>query len=72
MNTKESATDADSQLTLFESSGCAAMSSTLHVAVATLLTIGDQNMCDVTRDTQQRWATKWRQRLREFDTIITE
>ena len=72
MNTEEFAGDADSLSTLFEKSGSEATSSTLRVVVAMSLTTGDQNIRDVTKNTQIRWATRWRQRLREFDSDTWE
>lgn len=69
-NTKASAIDAEEELTLFESAGTPATSSTVRAVGRTSGITSGPSIADVTLATQRLWATAWRQRLREFDSDI--
>lgn len=71
-NTNENAGDVGGQSTLFETNGMPDTSSTALTVVRMNGPISGRNIRAVTLDTQRKWATVWRQRLREFDTIIWE
>jgi hypothetical protein len=70
MNTKEYATDAEEQSTPCETHGIPDTSLTEPVGGQMTGTTSVPSIRAVTLATQLRWAIRWRQRLREFDSAI--